>query len=171
MKISVMVMVMSALAISCGITGRTGQLPKEDLKIAVLPFTARGPGMSQRTGLIAADRITTYLFVKKRIQVADRSQVNFVLHDHGLENMYFLSRTQLSAVADTLNASVILLGMIENSTEQADLLMPENRINVTLRFLDGKTGRILKIYYGTQKTRRSPELVLDEILQKAVEKL
>ncbi|RMD47928.1 MAG: hypothetical protein D6830_07915 [Ignavibacteria bacterium] len=140
-------------------------------KIAVLPFTARGAGMSQRIGHIAADKLTTLLFMHQQAQIVDRSIVNYELHRIGVENVYFLSREQLTSLADTLHASLIVLGLIENQSKSQNIPGGKNVIAITLRFLNGKTGEVKYLVYQRMESNLSPLEILDLVLQKAMKKI
>jgi len=168
MKKLIFILIALLLAQCVPFRGSGSKLPKENLKIAVLPFTARGPAVSQRTGHIAADKLTTLLFMEKKMPVVDRSQVNYILHERQIENVYFLSGEDLAEIADTLKASVIVLGLIENRTKQKEFETPENTLAITLRFLDGKTGEILEMANGTKKDKKPPEEMIETILSELI---
>ena len=140
----------------------------ETVKMAILPFTGRGAGISQRSGHIAADRLTTYLYLKKQISVVDRSQVSHVLHHLGIKNTYFLGKKELIEIADTLDASIVVLGLLENEAKQAHWKTPVNTLTVTLRFLDGKTGEILHILHKRDQVKSEPDSFADTLLKTMV---
>lgn len=146
-------------------------LPAENLKVVVFPFTTRGPGLSQRSEYIAADMLTVMLYTSKHIPVVDRSIVNDELSRRQVGNPYFLSRQTLKAVADTLQASVVVLGAVENNIIRQRLNATRHTVTVTLRFLDGQTGDILYIDEYSESAGQPPETLLDQCLRVLVDRL
>ncbi|NIR65873.1 MAG: hypothetical protein GWO08_14850 [Gammaproteobacteria bacterium] len=171
MKKITLLVCLALLLQNCALFRSPPKLPEKNIKVVVLPFTTRGPNVSNRTGYIAADKLTSFLFVKKKMRVVDRSLVNHTLNRKSIDNVYFLSQQELVEIADTLNASVVVLGLLENRTLQQDMFASQNIITVTLRFLAGDSGETLQIVYETQKTDLKPLLVLDEFLETMVDKL
>lgn len=167
------VVVLCALSLlRCGfVAGTTSKLPPGPHKLLVLPFTGRGPGLSLRSGHGAADQLTAYLFMQGNFPVVDRSQVNDMLQQVEKENVYFLSRASLCALADTLGASVVVLGLIENQPAEAGRRHPLHRLTVTLRFLDGRTGEILHIAQRRAESRAPPAQIIDDLLRALVDEL
>lgn len=162
----------AVLLFQCGSFREKGiGLPQEELRIAVLPFTTQGPGLSEWAGHIAADRLTTYLYINKRIPVIDRSQVSYALNSMKLENLYYLSQADLQALAKKLNATVIVLGVLENRAQQRTLDDQKNKLTITLRFLDGKSGDISQILYQTKTDQNPPQQMIDEVLAALVGRL
>lgn len=137
-------------------------------RIAVLPFTVRGAGISTKTGYIAADKLTTHLYLKRKLAVVDRSQVNDILRKVDVKNVYYLSKEQLNLLSDTLQAGTVVLGMIDSEAISDNVLSPRQQISLTLRFLDGQTGEILKILHSSRKTRTVNLPLIDKMLQDAV---
>ena len=153
------------------LAGTPSTLPPGPHKLMVLPFTGRGPGLSLRNGHIAADRLTAYLYMHRHYPVVDRSQVNDLLQQAGKANVYFLSRASLCALADTLDASVVVLGLIENQPAEVGGQHPLHRLVITLRFLDGRTGEILHIVQRRAESRAPLTQVIDDMLRALVDKL
>lgn len=146
-------------------------LPPGAHKMLVLPFTGRGPGLSVRSGHSAADQLTAYLFMRGHLPVVDRSQVNDMLQQQEQENVYFLSRASLCALADTLGASVVVLGLIENQPLAAGWQPPRQRLSITLRFLDGRTGEVLHISQRRAESRAPLAQIIDDVLRALVDAL
>lgn len=167
-----MVVLCALCLMRCGFfAGTSAKLPPGPHKMLVLPFTGRGPGLSLRSGHRAADQLTAYLFMHRQFPVVDRSLVNDMLQQVEKENVYFFSRASLCALADTLGASVVVLGLVENQPAEAGWRHPRQRLTVTLRFLDGRTGEILHIAQRCAEGRAPPAQIMDDLLRALVDEL
>ena len=145
------------------------KLKKSKTVIAVLPFT--GKGMSKTLGYLAADELTTLIYIEKKIPVVDRSRVNFILKELEIENPYFLSRDNLTTIADSLGANVIILGMMNRENESPDPEKSVNYLNITLRFLDAESGEVIGIIYEKDTTGEPPFKVIPVMLENIVRQL
>lgn len=161
----------AALFIQCA--GNQTLAEKKIERVAVLPFTARGAGISARVGYVAADQLTTYLFSEKQMTVVDRSQINACLNQAGINNLYFLGRNDLLALADTLDADCIVMGIIDSERLLNENLWKQRRgrISITLRFLEGESGEVRKIVRESRKFEHSPTENIDQILREIVKQL
>ncbi len=142
-------------------------------KVAVLPFTARGAGISARTGHVAADQLTSYLFREREMAVIDRSQVNASLHQAGINNLYFLGKNQLLALADSLDADCVIMGIIDSKSLLNSDLWAGRRgsLSITLRLLEGKSGEVRNIVQASRKFQQSPAEKIEIILQELIKRL
>ncbi len=147
----------------------------KESRIAVLPFVVRGGGMSKDFGHILADELSHTLFLKKGVSVVDRSQVNKALVILKITNPYYLSRNELRMVSDTLKASTIVMGIVDNFNQQGTILSRDFRsvpiITLTIKYLDGKTGNLIGIQVESRKGELSPIMVCREIITKLVDNL
>ena len=146
-------------------------LPRDNLKVAVLPLTARGPAISAGLGHVTADRLTTLLFRDRKIPVVDRSQVNDCLETADIDNVYFLSRDQLTQIADTLTASVVVLGLIENSPPGPAVSQERATVGITLRFIDAKNGEVLTILHAEKEGKSAVQAIVRPLLAELVKGL
>ena len=115
--------------------------------------------------------MTTLIYVEKKIPVIDRSRVNFILKELEIENPYFLSRNDLTTIADSLGANVIILGMMNRETESPDPEKSVNYLNITLRFLDAESGEVIGIIYEKDTTGEPPFKVIPVMLENIVRQL
>ncbi len=170
MRIIITVLI-SCILLGCSVVFKQAPLlPRENLKVAVLPFTARGPALSGSVGHIAADELTTLLFTDKQIPIVDRSQVNYCLEMDGINNAYFLSRQQLAQIADSLTASVVVLGLIENRPRASELTHNRSVVAITLRFLNAENGEVLTIVHQ-EKAGKVPQAMVQPLLTELVREL
>jgi hypothetical protein len=150
---------------------RKKAVDKNEIITAVLPFNVRGNNVSGRLGNLAADELTTALFIRKNIPIIDRSQVNHMLIQQQVNNPDVMSRQKLINLADSLRAAIVVLGFIENDS---DILNPENhknKLTITVRFLSGKTGEILKIIRERSESKSNISDSLRSLILKVVEKV
>lgn len=136
--------------------------------IVVPQFAVRGSGLNSGTAFAAADQLTTLLFTNRNNPVIDRSQVNAWLLSQGIEQTYTFAPGSVVTMADTLNASVVVLGLIEST--RIDRQWPEvrHRLSITLRMLSGKTGEVLKIVHGANEASTDAASMIGPLLKKLV---
>lgn len=154
-------------------TGNQSLATNKIERVAVLPFTARGAGISARTGHVAADQLTSFLFSEKNMAVVDRSQVNASLNQAGINNLYFLGKNALLALADSLNADCIVMGIIDSERLLNKDLSERHRgrLSITLRLLEGESGEIRNIVQESQNFEHSPAEKMNAILREIVGRL
>jgi hypothetical protein len=145
------------------------KINKKKDSIAVLPFS--GTGISQNEKYLAADELTTFLFLDKKIPVIDRSQINSFIKTLQIENPYVVSKEQLIHLADTLNATVLVLGLIEKKSIQNELEDSITAISITLRFLDGQSGEVRGIIYEQEKSELPRFEIIRDMLRSMVNKI
>lgn len=145
------------------------KLKRKEAKMAVLHFG--GKGVSKTLRYLAADELTTLLYVGKKYSVVDRSLVNAVVQEFEIENPYFLSKEKLITVSDSLSANVIVLGLIENEKDPGVLEKGENHFTITLRFLDGKSSDVMGMIYEKESSFEPPFKVVPGMLVRMVNKL
>ncbi len=153
--------------------GSQSLVTKKIERVAVLPFTVRGAGISARVGHVAADQLTTYLFSEKQMAVVDRSQINACLNQAGINNLYFLGKNELLALADTLNADCIVMGIIDSERLLNKDLWEQRRGRtvITLRFLEGESGEVRNIVRESRKFEHSPTEKIERMLRDIVKQL
>ncbi len=141
---------------------------KEKVTVAVLPFSGSGDHITERIKFLAADELTTFLYVKKEIPVIDRSRVNYVLAKMNIDNTYLLSGEELVQISDTLCASIIVLGSIVNDSRDVEIESEKKRIIITLRFLNGQTGEVIGMLYKRRTSKKDIAEVVRSVLKKIV---
>jgi hypothetical protein len=142
------------------------KLKHKEAKLAVLHFS--GKGVSRTLRYLAADELTTLLYVDKKYLVIDRSLVNAVVQEFEIENPYFLSKEKLITVSDSLSANVMVLGLIENEKDAGFLEKGENHFTITLRFLDGKSSDVIGMIYEKESSFEPPFKVIPGMLIRMV---
>lgn len=145
------------------------KLKRKETKMAVLHFS--GKGVSKTLRYLAADELTTLLYVDKKYSVVDRSLVNAVAHEFEIENPYFLSRETLITISDSLSANVIVLGLIENEKDPGILEKGENHLKIILRFLDGNSSDVMGMIYEKESSIEPPFKVVPSMLVRMINKL
>lgn len=145
------------------------KLKRKEVKMVVLHFS--GKGVSRTLRYLAADELTTLLYVNKKYEVVDRSLVNAVAQEFEIENPYFLSKEKLITMSDSLSANVIVLGSIENEKDPGVLEKGENHFKITLRFLDGKSSDVIGMIYEKESSFEPPFKVVPGMLVRMVNKL
>ncbi len=139
---TILLVILLALNMTCSSANLFQKIIRqENSRVAILPFS--GKGISRDMKYLAADEWSDKLFVLRNIPVVDRSQVNSIIRTLGIENTYFLSRRQLSAMSDSLEANIIALGSIIYFSHHTEPDKSHNYLSITLRFLEGHSGRIL----------------------------
>jgi hypothetical protein len=137
--------------------------------IAVLPFS--GVGVSQNTKHLLADELTNFIFIDKKIPVVDRSQVNFLLNQTGIDNPYSISKQQIIQISDSLDATIIALGFISKKSILRELENSLNSITITVRFLDGKSATVMGIIHGSQKLEEVQFDIIRNMLREMIGKI
>lgn len=156
----------------CHTAGRlsSGNLSKEH-KYAVLPFTVRGSGAGVRVGYQAADRLSSLLFAKKRVAVIERSFINGALQELEIKDLYTLPQHQFLKIADTLNADVLILGLLDYRPLSVYESGQKAQMQITLRLLDSKTGNVLQIFDRKSESGDKLEKQLEKLLLAVIDKI
>ena len=139
--------------------------------VVLTNFTVRGSDLGTASGYKAADRLTTLLYEQRKTQVIDRSQINAWMVSSGFSHTYALARQDLQLMADTLNASVVILGLVESSALAVEWPNRRHRVSVTLRMLCGKSAKVLNIVHRDRESDQQPEMVINAILEELVQEI
>jgi hypothetical protein len=145
------------------------RLNSKNTTIAVMPFS--GVGISQSTKFLLADELTNFIFIDKKISVIDRSQVNFLINQAGIENPYSISKNKIIQISDSLKANVIALGFISKKSVLRDLENSLYSINITVRLLDGKSAAVIGIINNSQTVKQVQFDLFKNMLREIVEKI
>jgi hypothetical protein len=137
-----------------------------DTVIAVLPFS--GVGVSQTTKNLLADELNNIIYVEKKIQVIDRSHVNFLIHQEGISNPYSISSSQIIKISDSLQASVVVLGFISKKSYWDNLQNQFHQVTITVRFLEGSSARVMGIMTKSHRMEEFQIESIQRILKKMV---
>ncbi|MAT40477.1 MAG: hypothetical protein CL946_12845 [Ectothiorhodospiraceae bacterium] len=139
----------------------------DSTQVAVLPFTARGTGLSERHGYLAADRLTTLLFIQSGIAVVDRSLVNHELHEMKITTSYYIGATDIRNLGRALGANLLVLGFLDIvPTDKAMSAGPI--LAVTLRFVECRSGRVVNIIDTRLVIDKTPEIAIGKLLETAI---
>ncbi|MGH1364870.1 MAG: hypothetical protein ACRBF0_15020 [Calditrichia bacterium] len=153
---------------SCGAFKSSPEVELQETdRLAVLPFVVRGDGLSAALGHIAADRLTAGLINSKHLPVVDRSFVNDAMKQQEISNSYFLSLEAATYLADTLQAKILVLGILDNSSSFKDLDKLQHRLRITVRFLEVASGKLLLLREHDIKAASD----IKQVMQKGIDKL
>lgn len=170
--VSIFVITLTLMTVSCGSSGRLASKNlSTEHKYAVLPFTVRGSGTGARVGYQAADRLSTLLSIKKRLEIVDRSFVNGAIQELEIENLYVMPQHQFLEVADTLNADVLILGMFDYRPLSVYEKKRKAQMLITLRLLESQTGKVLKVVYRKSESKDAVEKQMEKLLLAVVDQI
>jgi len=103
-------------------------------RIAVLPFSSID-GQDPKGGLALAERLVTAFLEEGRLQVVERTLLETVLKEQGLEHKGLVDRLDAPRLGRVLGVEAVVTGTF--------LCLPGDRIEVNARLLDAETARVL----------------------------
>lgn len=112
--------------------------------IAVLDFEQEGFVEGGKLGVFAADELTSALFIRKKVDVVDRSQIKAKIMEKGL-HPNVMDNKAIQELGRILNADCLILGKI---TEMSgiDIGLEEeqkHRIQITFRLISTSSGEVI----------------------------
>ncbi len=112
--------------------------------ITVLDFEQEGFVEGGKLGIFAADELTSALFIKKKVNVVDRSQVKAKVMEKGFHSNV-MDNKAIQELGRILNADCLILGKI---TEMSgiDIGLEEeqkHRIQITFRLISTSSGEVI----------------------------
>jgi curli biogenesis system outer membrane secretion channel CsgG len=136
-------------------------------KIAVLDFEQEGFLEGEKLGRFAADELTTALFLKKKFDVADRSQVRAQLAAKSLA-IAALRADEITALGQALDSDYLLLGKINrlnahdfNPEKDQDLYL-----QITLRIISCGDGAVMGMVSRRESSRAEPREFVSDMLHR-----
>lgn len=154
----------------CSVSSRfIKELDRRNTTIAVLPFN--GTGISKTYLDLATDEFTRLIFIKKGFQVIDKSQVKYYLRKIKPDHSILFSKEHYFLLADTLQATVIILGSIELFFIPSEHEENLQHLIITLRFINGANAEIFGMVYEKTTTVLPLSQIIPELLEKMLPKI
>jgi curli biogenesis system outer membrane secretion channel CsgG len=148
---------------------RSFSLSDSSSTMAVLNFEYGGNFLSSQIALQAADNLTSEIFIKKDIQVVDRSLVKDVLKKYEKTKPSLLSKEEISKIGQDLQANYLILGSIQ-SIGSIDQYYDSRDYNVeiTLRIVDVKDGKVVGIIRHQREDNSDIQVLVNRIIRDMV---
>ena len=114
------------------------------VKLAVLDFEVEGTLIQKSLGTFAADEMTTSLFIKKKINVVDRSQVQAKTKSMHV-SVASITPEEIHRFGDAIGANYLVFGKITGMDNE--MIDPDKRggstVNVICRMIDVPSGNVV----------------------------
>ena len=116
----------------------------DSVKLAVLDFEVEGTLLEDRLGAFVADEMTTALFVKKKINVVDRSQVEAKVKSMHV-SVASITPEEIHRFGDAIGAHYLVFGKITGMDNA--MIDPGKRggstVRVVCRMIDVPSGNVV----------------------------
>ena len=114
------------------------------VKYAVLNFEHSGQFLSAKTAMKAADQFSAELYIKKNIQVIERSLVRDALKKYKSSGRGKLAKEEINKIASELNADFLILGAL-NSIGAIEQYYDSGKVKVelTIRIINSTNGDVV----------------------------
>jgi len=125
---------------------RSFSLSDSTITMAVMNFEYAGSFLSSQIALQAADNLTSEIFIRKDINVIDRSLVKDILKKYEKTKPTRFSKDEIREIGQELGANYLILGSIQSlGTMDEYYESRDYNIEITLRIIGAQDSKVAGI--------------------------